>query len=50
MDVSNILTHSKSGNEHEAEVCLTLCTAFITSMEQLLLNYFDMLVDEKCRR
>ncbi|MCE7698317.1 MAG: hypothetical protein K8E24_005585, partial [Methanobacterium paludis] len=48
-DLSNIITHSKSGTEHKAGVCLTLCTAFITSMEHLLLNYFDILSGEKCR-
>jgi hypothetical protein len=49
-DLSNTITHSKSGTEHEAGVCLTLCTAFITSMEHLLLNYFDILADERCRK
>lgn len=49
-DISNTLTHSKSGTEHEAGVCLTLCTAFITSMEHSLLNYFDILIDEKCKK
>jgi len=49
-DLSNSLTHSKSGTEHEAGVCLTLCTSFITSIEHLLLNYFDILSGEKCRK
>lgn len=48
-DLSNTITHSKSSSIHEAGVCLTLCTAFITSMEHLLLNYFDILTGEKCR-
>lgn len=47
-DLSNTITHSKSSTIHEAEVCLTLCTAFITSLEHLLLNYFDILSGEKC--
>lgn len=47
-DLSNMLTHSKSGTINEAGICLTLCTSFVTSMEHLLLNYFDILVGEKC--
>jgi len=49
-DLSNTITHSKSTTKHEAGVCLTLCTSFITSMGHLLLNYFDILSDEKCRK
>ena len=48
-DLSNTITHSKSSTIHEAGVCLTLCTAFITSMEHLLLNYFDFLSGEECK-
>jgi len=48
-DLSNSITHSNSSTIHEAQVCLTLCTSFITTLEHLLLNYFDVLSNEKCR-
>lgn len=48
-DLANNITHSSSRTVHEAWVCHTLCTAFITSFEHLLLNYFDILSGEQCK-
>lgn len=49
-DLSNNITHSSTRTTHEAWVCHTLCTATITSIEHLLLNYFDVLSGEQCKK
>ncbi|SHI74239.1 hypothetical protein [Desulfosporosinus lacus] len=49
-DLANNITHSSTRTIHEARVCLTLCTSIITSIEHLLLNYFDVLSGEQCRK
>lgn len=49
-DFSNELTHSSTKTKHDAGICLTLSVAFITSMEHLLLKYFDILSDETCHK
>lgn len=48
-DLSNNITHSSSRTTHEARVCHTLCTAIITTIEHLMLNYFDELSGEQCK-
>ncbi|MDF2477575.1 MAG: hypothetical protein K0S24_3058 [Sphingobacterium sp.] len=49
-DLSNNITHSSTRTTAEAWVCHTLCTALITSIEHLLLNYFDILSGEQCKK
>lgn len=48
-DLSNNITHSSTRTTYEAWVCHTLCTATITSVEHLMLNYFDVLSGEQCK-